>query len=207
MINTTEFREVEILEDGRLCRQKIPIPGTKSPYYEDAEIRKLLEHKLQKEIEEERLLYLLEFQNSQALRASEIVLEKRKEEEQKRRNAIPANSFQAQAERLTQSLRELGKVFIIASVFNKTIERFHKMDKAVKDGRVQITKDLYITRIIFNKNATVVFFSDGSKEIVKRAKGEKDCKSTAVNSAICNKLLICSKTKLKKYIKRFEETQ
>ena len=220
MIDTTEFREVEILENRMLYKQKLPIQGMESKYIyideSDEVIRKLQEHKQQKEIEEERLLYLLEFQNSLALRASETILEKRKEEEQERLNAILVKTFRASAERAGQSLRKLGKAFVMESEFNKTAERFYKVIKvninpeAKIDGKIQgewnmlqITKDLYITRIIFNKKATVVFFSDDTKEIVKRAKGEKDCKSTAVNAAICNKLLVCSKTKLEKYINKF----
>jgi len=219
MIDTTEFKEVEILENGMSYKQKLPIQGMESQYIyidESEVIRKLQEHKQQKEIEEERLLYLLEFQNSLALRASEIILEKRKEEEQERLNAILVKTFRASAERAGQSLRKLGKAFVMESEFNKTAERFYKVLKvninpeAKIDGKIQgewnmlqITKDLYITRIIFNKKATVVFFSDDTKEIVKRAKGEKDCKSTAVNAAICNKLLVCSKTKLKRYTNKF----
>lgn len=42
-------------------------------------------------------------------------------------------------------------------------------------------------KIIYSKNATIVFWQDGSKTIVKREKGVKDDKYSAVCAALAKK--------------------
>lgn len=53
----------------------------------------------------------------------------------------------------------------------------------------EVTKQISIERIIRNGDATVVFFSDGDKEVVKKELKEKDDHEKAVAIACAKKLL------------------
>lgn len=61
-------------------------------------------------------------------------------------------------------------------------------------------------KIIYSKNATIVFWQDGSKTIVKREKGVKDDKYSAVCAALAKKTY-GSNSHFKKLIKDAENAK
>lgn len=75
----------------------------------------------------------------------------------------------------------------------------------ISDARVEemkkMKKKVCIDKIIRNGDATIVFWADGEKTIVKRAEGESDSLYTAVTAALAKKVY-GNNSKFKKMIEK-----
>lgn len=74
--------------------------------------------------------------------------------------------------------------------FNNDMRIIHARMEAYYELFIEeMTKQISIERIIRNEDATIVFFSDGDKQVVKRGLKEKDDHEKAVAIACAKKLL------------------